>query len=128
MGNNKKTALYVRLARPMNVALYCRVAHADTEALAFQERTLLHFAESTGYESGKYNEHHIYRDNGKSGATLDRPAMNKLMSDIRDGRVDAVIVKDISHISRNHSQINEWLRLLRQHDVRLVSVTEGIIK
>ena len=126
--DNTRVALYIRLARPMSVALYCRVAHADAEALDFQERILLNFAKTAGYESGKYNVHHIYRDNGESGTTLDRPAMNKLMSDIRDGRVDAVIVKDISRISRNHSQINEWLRLLRQHNVRLVSVTEGILK
>ena len=54
---------------------------------------MIQYAESTGYESGAYNVHHVYRDNGESGLTLDRPAMNTLMADIRAGRVERLSSK-----------------------------------
>lgn len=124
---DRKVAVYMRLARPMYVALYCRVACADDLTIAMQESQLIRFTESAGYESGEFNVHRIYHDNGESGLTLDRPAMNELTADIRAGRVDAVIIKDTSRISRNHLLTTEWMRLLKKHGVRLVSVTEGIL-
>ena len=57
--------------------------------------------------------------------TFDRPGMNKLMADIRDGRVDIVIVKDASRVARDYVKFREWLRVLRKHNVRLVTVHDG---
>lgn len=122
---NKRAAVYIRLARARNVGLYCRVAHADADSLANQEDTLRSFAKANGYESGEFNAHHHYRDNGESGLTLDRPGMNKLMDDIQNDRIDVVLVKDISRIARDSVNFRCWLRLLRKHNVRLVSMCEG---
>jgi DNA invertase Pin-like site-specific DNA recombinase len=125
--NNEKTAVYIRFARARNVGLYCRVACADEEALALQESALLNYAETNGYENGEFNVHHYYRDNGGSGLTYDRPGMNKLMDDIQNGRVDVVLVKSISRITRDIINFGDWLRFLREHNVRLVSMQDGIL-
>jgi len=123
---NVKVAMYMRLARANNIAFYCRVAHADADALAAQERHLLDYAEDNGYEDGKFNKHCVYRDNGGSGSTLDRPGMNMLMADIRDGRVDVLIVKDISRVLRNYIKLDGWFRFLKKHGVVFISVNDGI--
>jgi len=59
-------------------AFYCRVAHTDECAIELQEKTLINFAKDIG-------EHLFYRDNGAGRLTLDRPEMNRLIADIRDG-------------------------------------------
>ena len=123
---NRKAAVYIRLARARNVAFYCRMALADTDALAVQERHLFNFAEANGYEDGEFNKHCVYRDNGGSGSTLDRPGMNMLMADIRDGRVDVLIVKDISRVLRNYIKLDGWFRFLKKHGVVFISVNDGI--
>src|SRR4029079_4798160 len=41
-----------------------------------------------------------YGDGGSSGATLERPAVKRLLSDIEDGRVDVVVVYKIDRLSR----------------------------
>ena len=73
-----KTAVYIKLARLRSVAFYSRVACADTDSLSAQECHLANYAEANGYESGEFNTHHFYSDNGESGLTLDRPGMNRL--------------------------------------------------
>jgi len=123
---NRRVAAYMRLARARNIAFYCRVAHADADRLAAQERHLLDYAEANGYGNGEFNKYRIYRDNGGSGATLDRLGMNALMADIRDGRVDVLIVKDISRVLRDYLKFEPWLDCLKKHGVRFISVDDGI--
>ena len=64
---NIKAALYMRLARPRCVALYCRVAQEDSDAIEWQEMMLLDFAKVNGYEACEVNIHRVYCDNGARG-------------------------------------------------------------
>ena len=123
-----KTAVYIRLARPRYVAFYTRVARADADALSAQERQVTDYAEANGYESGEFNIHRFYRDNGVTGSTLDRPGMNKLMADVREGRVDVLIVKDLSRVARNYLLMEDWFQFLKKHSVRFISANDGIIE
>jgi len=123
-----KTAVYIRLARPRYVAFYTRVACADAEVLLAQERQVTDYAKANGYESGEFNTHRFYSDDGVTGSTLDRPGMNRLMADIRDGRVDVLIVKDLSRVARDFLLFDDWLRFLKKHNVRFISVGDGFSK
>ena len=76
----------------MKTALYCRIANADNTAMALQEEMLLRYAADNGY-----NDFIIYRDNGESGLTLDRPGMNALMADVRKGRIQTIIHDNLSY-------------------------------
>jgi DNA invertase Pin-like site-specific DNA recombinase len=67
-----------------------------------------------------------YVDNGESGKDFDRPAWNRLMDDIRGGRVDCVCVKDLSRFSRNYIETCEFLeKIFPFMGVRFVSVNDG---
>jgi len=67
-----------------------------------------------------------YVDNGSSGKDFDRPAWNRLMDDIRAGKVDAVAVKDLSRFGRNYIETCEMLeKIFPFMGVRFLSVNDG---
>jgi len=107
-------------ANSAKTAIYTRIAHADDEIIEEQERELLKYAESNGYEQCV-----CYRDNGKSGMTLNRPELQDMLLDIESGVIDVVIVKDLAKLSRNHMQMVELINLMTANDVLLISVSEG---
>jgi len=65
-----------------------------------------------------------YDDGAYSGATMDRPAVQKLLRDVDAGQVDVVIVYKLDRLSRNLLEFNQTLKFFEQHDVSFVSVTE----
>ena len=61
---------------------------------------------------------HRYDDGGFSGATLDRPALKKLLEDVEAHRVDCIIVYKVDRLSRS---LLDFARLVDQFDQRSVS-------
>ena len=104
-----------------NAVIYCRSARADEWAMKTQTDMVLRFAEDEGFTVSK-----CYLDNGEGGHTLDRPAMNKLLSDIRGGGVTTVIAKDASRIARNILLLNDFLDEMRKHGVTVITVYNDI--
>jgi DNA invertase Pin-like site-specific DNA recombinase len=113
----------MRENKDFKTALYCRSAQACDIAVAMQERLLREFAEKNGCENPS-----CYIDNGASGVTLDRPAMNRLLSDIRGGGVDTVIAKDTARIARSFIPFMEFRAEARKHGVTIITVLEGEIE
>ncbi len=50
-----------------------------------------------------------YIDDGYSGTSFNRPAFKKLLEDIRDKKVNAIIVKDLSRFGRNHIEVDNYI-------------------
>ena len=67
----------------------------------------------------------LYDDGGISGATLERPAMQRLMADIARGRVDIIVVYKIDRLSRSLADFARLVELFDKHDVSFVSVTQA---
>ncbi len=63
-------------------------------------------------------------DGGFTGANLDRPALKKLLADIREGRIDCVVVYKVARLSRSLLDFTRLLGLSEQHKVAFVSVTQ----
>jgi site-specific DNA recombinase len=66
-----------------------------------------------------------YDDNNISGATLERPALQRLKQHICEGRVKAVVINRLDRISRSLSQFLELMEFFEKHGVALVSVTQN---
>jgi DNA invertase Pin-like site-specific DNA recombinase len=66
-----------------------------------------------------------YDDGGFSGATLDRPALRRLLSDIEVGRVDIVAVYKIDRLSRSLMDFARLVEVFDRHDVTFVSITQA---
>ena len=52
-----------------------------------------------------------YADDGWSGVDLDRPDFRLLEQDIRDGKIDCIVCKDLSRFSRNYIEAGRYLEL-----------------
>ena len=66
-----------------------------------------------------------YDDGGWSGGTLQRPALQELINDIKTGKIDVVVVYKIDRLSRSLSDFVQLVELFDRHDVTFVSVTQA---
>lgn len=67
-----------------------------------------------------------YCDNGKTGVNFDRPEFERLMEDVKSGKVDCIVVKDLSRFGRNYIETGNYLeRVFPFLGVRFVAITDG---
>lgn len=66
-------------------------------------------------------------DDGYSGVLFDRPAFQEMMNDIITGKVNCVIVKDLSRLGREYIETGRYLRqVFPAYGVRFIAVNDGI--
>ena len=67
----------------------------------------------------------MFCDNGYSGTDFERPAFEQLMEEIRTGKIDCVVVKDLSRFGRNYLETGIYLeRLFPYLDVRFIAIND----
>jgi DNA invertase Pin-like site-specific DNA recombinase len=103
-----------------NTVIYCRIANGSAEVMAMQLVAMNQYTQMIGY-----TPYATYCDWNESGATLDRPSMQKLLSDIRAGEVRRIIVKDLSRLARSLFHIHELIHIFVEHGVELISASDG---
>lgn len=65
-------------------------------------------------------------DDGYSGVDFDRPSFREMMNDIRSGKVNCVIVKDLSRFGRNHIEMGKYLQQIFPFmGVRFIAVNDN---
>src|SRR4051794_4594396 len=65
-----------------------------------------------------------YDDGGVSGATMDRPALQRLLADIRQGRVDVVVTYKIDRLTRSLADFAKITEIFDERGISFVSVTQ----
>lgn len=65
-----------------------------------------------------------YDDGGFSGGTMDRPALTRLLDDVKAERVDVVVVYKVDRLSRSLADFTRVMELFERHAVSFVSVTQ----
>ena len=80
--NQKITALYCRLSRDDNL-------DGDSNSIQNQKLILQKYADDNGFSDTRF-----FIDDGYSGANFNRPAFEKMMEEVENGRVAVVITKD----------------------------------
>ncbi len=65
-----------------------------------------------------------YDDGGFSGGSMERPALQRLLKDIRRGLIDVVVVYKVDRLSRSLSDFSKLIELFDEHKVSFVSVTQ----
>ena len=66
-------------------------------------------------------------DDGYSGILFDRPAFQEMMQDIMDGKVNCVIVKDLSRLGREYIETGRYLRrIFPAYGVRFIAINDNI--
>lgn len=68
----------------------------------------------------------IYCDNGNTGTNFERPEFKRMIEDIKRGKINCIIVKDLSRFGRNFIETGKYIeQILPFFKVRLISVTEN---
>ena len=65
-----------------------------------------------------------YDDGGISGGTMGRPALQRLLSDIKDHKVDVIVVYKVDRLTRSLADFARMVELFDSHNVSFVSVTQ----
>jgi site-specific DNA recombinase len=112
----------------LRVAIYTR---KSTEEGLDQEFNSLH-AQREACEAFALSQRELgwkvlpenYDDGGLSGGTMDRPALSKLLEDIRANRIDVVVVYKIDRLTRSLMDFSKIVEIFDQNDVSFVSVTQ----
>src|SRR5919201_683632 len=65
-----------------------------------------------------------YDDGGYTGSNLDRPALQRLLADIRAGQIDCVVTQRVDRLSRSLLDFAKLMVAFEQHQVAFVSVTQ----
>jgi len=66
-----------------------------------------------------------YDDGGYSGGTLDRPALQCLLADIRGSKVDVLVVYKIDRLTRSLLDFAKIVEVFDAHGIAFVSVTQA---
>lgn len=67
-----------------------------------------------------------YTDDGYSGVNFERPEFQRMLSDIREGRINCVIVKDLSRFGRNYIESGRYIeKIFPMLGIRFIAVTDG---
>ena len=110
-----KAGIYTRLS------VYNSGIGDDCESLENQEALLREFAASqSDIEIVK-----VYSDNGETGTDFERPDFNRMMDDVRCGKINCIIVKDLSRFGRNYIETGEYIeKIFPFLEVRFIAVND----
>ena len=68
----------------------------------------------------------LYIDNGATGTVFERPAFDEMMQDMKDGKINCIVVKDLSRLGRNYLEAGNYLeQIFPFFRVRFTSITDG---
>ena len=68
----------------------------------------------------------LYIDNGATGTVFERPAFDEMLQDMKDGKINCIVVKDLSRLGRNYLEAGNYLeQIFPFFRVRFISITDG---
>ncbi|HML39872.1 MAG TPA: recombinase family protein [Bellilinea sp.] len=106
-------------------AIYTRISRLDPRhhgySLEIQPDRSEEYVKSKGWRV-----YAIYEDPAKTGRNSRRPGLQRMLQDVRAGRITVVVVHRLDRLYRNLESLLRFLKLIKRYKVRLVSVTEQI--
>ncbi len=115
--------------RRLRCAIYTRVStdhglEQDFNSLDAQREAAEAYIKSQAHE-GWILIKTAYDDGGFSGGSIERPAVQRLLADIRSGRIDIVVVYKVDRLTRSLADFAKLVELFDAHQVSFVSVTQA---
>ena len=115
-----------KITSPLLTALYCRLSledGKDNESMSISNQKLLlkDYAEKNGMFNCEF-----YVDDGFTGRNFNRPAFQRMISDIEAGKISCVITKDLSRLGRNYIESGSYMEVFfPKHNVRYIAITDN---
>ena len=114
MRNEKITPLYERLSRDDEL-------QGESNSISNQKKMLEDYARRNGLPNPTH-----FTDDGVSGTRFDRPGFLAMMEEVEAGRVEAIVIKDMSRLGRDYLKVGQVMEILRQRGVRLIAINDGV--
>jgi site-specific DNA recombinase len=116
-------------AKPQRCAIYTRVStenglEQEFNSLHAQREAAQAYIKSQAHEGWKLIQDH-YDDGGFSGGSLERPGLQKLLADLRERRIDIVVVYKVDRLTRSLTDFAKLVEQFDSHAVAFVSVTQS---
>ena len=108
-------------------ALYCRLSRddelqGDSNSIKNQKAILQKYADDNGFKNTQF-----FVDDGYSGTNFNRPGWIKLISLVDEGRIDTIIVKDMSRLGRDYLQVGMYTEIkFPNADIRFIAINNGV--
>lgn len=123
--------MYPKIDEPQNysAALYLRLSKedeqkngSDSESIKNQRALLESYADDQ-----KINVYDVYIDDGFSGTNTNRPALERMLKDIENKKVNMVITKDMSRLGRDYISTGYYMECyFPENSVRYISLLDNI--
>lgn len=115
MQAEKITALYARFSHDENTL-------GDSNSVVHQKILLTDYADTHGFTNCW-----IYADDGYTGVNFDRPDFQRMMTDIENGLVGTVIVKDLSRLGRNYLMVGQYTEMVfPSYGIRFIAINDNV--
>lgn len=112
-------AMYLRLSRDDEDK--DGISKAESNSISSQRELIRSFLR----EQADMELFDCYVDDGFSGSNFDRPEFKRMIADIETGRVNCVIVKDLSRFGRDYIEMGQYLeRIFPTYGVRFIALTD----
>ena len=102
----------VKKNKTFRVALYARLSvelkARPSESIANQLDIMREFIKGRP----EFAEYHEYVDSAVSGTSFNRPSFNRMMDDVRDGKISCIIVKDMSRFGRDYIEAGNYIETI----------------
>src|SRR6202035_2353116 len=113
----------------LRCAIYTRVStehglEQEFNSLDNQREASEACIKSQSHEGWKLVRTH-YDDGGYSGGSMDRPALQKLLDDVRAHRIDVILLSEVAVRARSLADFHKLVELCAAHQVSFVSVTQA---
>lgn len=113
-----KVGIYIRLSKEDEE----KEKYSESESIQNQRALLMQYI-----KENKLNFIAEYVDDGISGTSFDRPGFNKMIEDIKNGKINMVITKDLSRLGRNYVQSGYYTETyFPEHNVRYIAILDNI--
>ena len=110
-----------------NTTLYLRLSRDDgdkeeSNSITGQRELLRDYIS----QRPEFREYAVRVDDGFSGSTFERPSFQKMIEDVKAGRTDCIIVKDLSRFGRNYLDAGEYIeKIFPFLGVRFIAVNDN---
>ena len=107
-------------------ALYCRLSQedenkGDSDSIINQKSILTKYAKDNGFENIE-----VFVDDGYSGVSFNRPDFQRLLELMEQGKVSALITKDLSRLGRNYIEVGNYTEILFRGGMSAISLSMTI--
>jgi len=113
--DSKITALYCRLSRDDEL-------QGDSNSIKNQKTILQKYADDNGFKNTFF-----FVDDGFSGTNFDRPDFQRMISEMDEGNIGTIIVKDMSRLGRDYLKVGYYTEVaFSDAEVRFIAINNGV--